>query len=200
MPRPGSRSHGEIKGVWNEIYPAVFFTLRRHNIRRRRRCQRQSDGAVTLQSKGIKLDSIHWGFKVKIYLMFFPGESFSFLCSLQGAHTFIFPPTLSLHISFNPPADTGAHLPEALRSLHCGHQSCQTQLRGFFFFFTSSFPLPSTRSPHPRKLSFQSGTRRKGKNLALCFHIYHILLITERPTHRHAGHVVILSPAAHGRQ
>ena len=83
--------------------------------------------------------------------MLFPGEGFSFLCSSQGAYTFIFPVTLSLHIFFNPPADTSAHVPEAPHSLLCGHQSYRAQLQGLLlprliFHQKLSFHNWSTRS------------------------------------------------------
>ena len=78
--------------------------------------------------------------KKKKPLMLFPGEGFHFCVSSQGAYTFIFPATLSVHIFFNPPADTSAHVPGAPRSLLCGHQSYSAQLRGLAFSSTHFLP------------------------------------------------------------
>lgn len=84
-----------------------------------------------------------------------PQREFSFLCSSQGAYTFIFSLTLSLHIFFNPPADTGAHLPEALHSLHCGHQSCRTaNFRGLAFLF-----FPPSQLIFPSEIEFSKRVR-----------------------------------------
>lgn len=71
---------------------------------------RQHNTLVTLYARNkIRLNSLELQGEKNVI----PSGGFSFLCSSQGAGTFIFPVTLSLHSFFNPPADTSAHVPEA---------------------------------------------------------------------------------------
>lgn len=66
--------------------------------------------------------------------MLFPCEVFFFFFFLTWhLHIYLSSDFFFLHIFFNPPADTSAHVPEAPPSLLCGHQSYCTQLQSLLF-------------------------------------------------------------------
>lgn len=80
----------------------------------------------------IKLDWNHC--KVKVNKFWCYSLVWGFFSFSHDAYTFIFLVTsFFLHIFFNPPADTSAHVPEAPPSLLCGHQSYCAQLQSLLF-------------------------------------------------------------------
>lgn len=155
-------------------------------------------------SRRIKLDSIRWGFKVKIYLMLFPGESFPF-CAPRKVPTHLSFHRLFLCIFSLIPLLIQALISQRLSAASAvGINLAERNFRArlllrplpllHFFFFSALDSFSSSQ------IEFSKRDPDKGKELGSLFsHLSH-LLITVRPPHRCAGYVVILSPAAHGRE